>query len=52
MPVTRRCTTRVPEIPTPWWAAYELKRSGITMPPKVPMTTQDRAYTSRIQYAP
>jgi len=43
---------RVIEIPTPRWTAYEAKRFNIEMPNKVPMITQERAYTSPIWYSP
>jgi hypothetical protein len=43
---------RVIEIPTPRWTAYEAKRFGVQMDDKVPMTTQERAYTSPIWYQP
>ena len=43
---------RVLEIPTPRWTAYEAKRFGTKMSDQVPMTTQERAYTSPIWYSP
>ncbi len=44
--------SRVIEIPTPRWTAYDARNFNVKAGDEIPMTTQERAYTSPIWYSP
>ncbi|MDE2563830.1 MAG: DUF3604 domain-containing protein, partial [Sphingomonadales bacterium] len=43
---------RVLQIPTPTWMDYDRVKYNETLPAEIPLTQQERGYTSAIWYTP